>query len=209
MGGREREKNTYFWILILVVVASLGVSEAKERVKLAPDTPDTEIIFMNPAEVDSSLLPLDSIKNLHTTGIPPENLDIGSWRLEISGVKAQSPLSLSYEELLALPMVKKKVLLICPGFFADYAEWEGVPLRTLLERAQVEEYRRIRLVGIDGYEVFFTQRELEEEKLDLLFLALRVNGEALPLEHGFPVRLVAEDFYGSRWVKWLKEIVVE
>ena len=118
-------------------------------------------------------------------------------------------LRLSYEELQKLPMVKKKVLLICPGFFADYAEWEGVPLRDILKLAQVEEYRKILFVGLDNYRAQFSQDELEGERIDLLFLALRVNGETLPLEHGFPARLVAEDFYGGRWVKWIREIVVE
>lgn len=198
-----------FLAWILVLVAFVGVANAGERVRLTPDTPDTEIISMNPAEVDPSLLPLDSIENLHMTGTPPENFDLASWRLGVSGEKVGNPLSLSYEELSNLPMVKKKVLLICPGFFADYAEWEGVPLGVILERAQVGEYQRIRVVGLDGYETVFSHQELEGEKLDLLFLALRVNGETLPMEHGFPVRLVAEDFYGSRWVKWVKEIVVE
>ncbi|NSW77305.1 MAG: molybdopterin-dependent oxidoreductase [Candidatus Atribacteria bacterium] len=198
-----------WWVPVFVVVAFFGVSSAGERVKLTPDTPDTEIISMNPAEVDPSLLPLDPIENLNVTGTPPENFDLAGWRLGVSGKQVGNPLSFSYEELSNLPMVEKKVLLICPGFFADYAEWEGVPLRVLLERAQVEEYQRIRLVGLDGYETVFTREELEGEKLDLLFLALRVNGETLPPEHGFPVRLVAEDFYGSRWVRWLKEIVVE
>lgn len=198
-----------WWVPVFVVVAFLGVSSAGERVKLAPDTPDIEIISMNPAEVDPSLLPLDPIKNLNVTGTPPENFDLAGWRLWVSGKTVGNPLSLSYGELSSLPTVKRKVLLICPGFFADYAEWEGVPLRVLLERAQAEEYQRIRFVGLDGYETAFAHEELEGEKLELLFLALRVNGETLPLEHGFPVRLVAEDFYGSRWVKWLKEIMVE
>ncbi len=122
----------------------------------------------------------------------------------------ENPLSLSYEDLLAMPMVKKKVLLICPGFFADYAEWEGVPVAAILDRARAKDpFQRIRFVGLDGYETSFSAEEVAGEKMALLFLALRVNGETLPSEHGFPVRLVAEDFYGGRWVKWIREIVID
>jgi sulfoxide reductase catalytic subunit YedY len=192
---------------ILVVLSGMGL--ARERVKLPPDTPKSQIIHMNPAEVDASLLPLDPIENLNTTGVPLKDFDLSSWHLEVKGKSVGKELRLSYEELQKLPMVKKKVLLICPGFFADYAEWEGVPLREILKLAEVTEYQKILFVGLDGYTASFSKEELEGGKLDLLFLALRVNGETLPKEHGFPVRLVAEDFYGGRWVKWIREIVVE
>jgi len=196
-------------VVLCVFVLLSGAGLTKERVKLPPDTPKSQIIHMNPAEVDASLLPLDSIEHLNTTGLPPENFDLGSWYLEVKGKSVGKELRLSYEELQKLPMVKKKVLLICPGFFADYAEWEGVPLREILKLAEVKAYRKILFVGLDNYRAQFSWEELEREKVDLLFLALRVNGETLPKEHGFPVRLVAEDFYGGRWVKWIQEIVVE
>jgi DMSO/TMAO reductase YedYZ molybdopterin-dependent catalytic subunit len=194
-----------FGVFVLLSVAGL----AKERVKLSPDTPKSQIIHMNPAEVDASLLPLDPIDNLNTTGVPPKDFDLSKWYLEVKGGSVGKELRLSYEELQKLPMVKKKVLLICPGFFADYAEWEGVPLREILKLAEVKDYRKILFVGLDNYRAQFSQDELEGERIDLLFLALRVNGETLPLEHGFPARLVAEDFYGGRWVKWIREVVVE
>ena len=197
------------FLVIAVLVLFLGTLEASERVKLSPDTPKSQIIHMNPAEVDASLLPIDPTPTLNTTGLPPENFDLGSWYLEVKGKSVGKELRLSYEELQKLPMVKKKVLLICPGFFADYAEWEGVPFREILKLAEVKEYRKILFVGLDNYRAQFYQDELEGERIDLLFLALRVNGETLPREHGFPVRLVAEDFYGGRWVKWIREIVVD
>lgn len=197
-------------VWVMIVFLFWGVAFPGERVKLAPSTLKTEIMNMNPAEVDPSLLPLDPVYGLNVTGTPPEEVNLDTWRLEVRGAKVKNPLSLSYEELLRMPMVKKRVLLICPGFFADYAEWEGVPLEVIFKEAGVEEeYRRVRFVGLDRYEALFTAEELGGEKIGLLFLAVRVNGETLPLEHGFPVRLVAEDFYGGRWVKWIREIVID
>jgi hypothetical protein len=144
-------RRSMVFLMIMVLWLSLGVVEAKERVQLAPDTPKSQIIHMNPAEVDASLLPLDPIGNLNTTGVPPKDFDLSSWYLEVKGESVGKELRLSYEELQKLPMVKKKVLLICPGFFADYAEWEGVPLQEILKLAAVKEYQKILFVGLDNY----------------------------------------------------------
>jgi sulfoxide reductase catalytic subunit YedY len=174
---------------------------------LAPDTPKSKIVNMNPGEVDPSLLPLDSVEDLNTTGGVPPDIDIGTWRLSVKGKKTRSPLSFTYEELSGMEQVKKRVILICPGVFVDYAEWEGVPLEKILEAAKVREgFTRITIRSEDGFSSSFTK---EQVKNNLLFLAMKVNGEVLPKEHGFPVRLVAEDILGGSWVKWVKSIEVE
>jgi sulfoxide reductase catalytic subunit YedY len=49
---------------------------------------------------------------------------------------------------------------------------------------------------------------LEDVQKDGVFLAYKVDGQVLPLEHGYPLRLVAEGQYGSNWVKWLTHIEV-
>jgi DMSO/TMAO reductase YedYZ molybdopterin-dependent catalytic subunit len=198
----------YCSILMIIGVALTFVvlsASAKERVKLAPDTQDSKIIHMHPKDIDPTLLPLDSIEDLHTTGRPVE-VDIKTWRLEVKGPKVSNPQSLSYADLLQMEMVKKKVILICPGFFVDYVEWEGVPLSTILNKTGIESgYERITFHSLDGYSSSFDRKEAEN---NLLFLAMKVNGEILPKEHGFPVRLVAEDILGGQWVKWVSTIEV-
>ncbi len=130
-----------------------------------------------------------------------------TWRLEVKGEKVNASLSLTYEQLAQMEMIEKKVILICPGFFVDYTEWEGVPLSTIFEKAKVEEgYETVTFYALDGYSSRFSREEVEN---NLLFLALKVNGEVLPKEHGFPVRLVAEDVLGGRWVKWISAIEVK
>jgi sulfoxide reductase catalytic subunit YedY len=166
-----------------------------------------ELSMKNPENVDPSDLPLGSVADLHETGTPQVVADIAAWRLELKGAGLASPLSLSYTELAAMPMVKKRVLLICSGFFADYVEWEGVPVSELLEKAKARSnYVDVVFSSWDGYTGRFNREEVESHQP---FLALRVNGETLPAAHGFPVRLVAEDIYGSRWVKWVTEMRVE
>jgi len=186
-------------------VAALSTS-ASERIKLTPEMSEKEIARLHPKDVEPSLLPLDSIEELHTTGTPQE-VNVATWRLKVKGEKVNASLSLTYEELSQMEMIEKKVILICPGFFVDYAEWEGVPLSTIFEKAKVEEgYETITFYALDGYSSRFSREEVEN---NLLFLALKVNGETLPKEHGFPVRLVAEDILGGRWVKWISAIGVK
>jgi sulfoxide reductase catalytic subunit YedY len=195
-------------LLAAAVLALSGpLSAAGERVLLAPDTPKSKILNMNPSEVDPSLLPLDSVEDLNTTGGVPPDIDIGTWRLSVSGKKVKNPLSLGYGDLESMTQVKKRVILICPGVFVDHAEWEGVPLGDILEAAKVRAgYDRVTLRSEDGFSSSFTAEQVRE---NLMFLAMKVNGVVLPREHGFPVRLVAEDILGGSWVKWVKSITVE
>jgi sulfoxide reductase catalytic subunit YedY len=206
----QRLYSIFVIVTAVMVSAFLAVSasivSADEKIILAPDTPDSKILRMNPKNIDPSLLPLDTIEDLHTTGRPMD-VDIREWRLEISGPAVDEPVYLKYNDLLRMDMIKKKVLLICPGFFADYAEWEGVPFSTILDKAGVgDNYERITFYALDGFKRSLNKKEIEN---NLLFLSLKVNGLTLPKEHGFPVRLVAEHIYGGRWVKWIDRIEIK
>ena len=182
----------------------LGVG-AQERVMVDSTTPNGKIIMMDPKFVDASALPLTSVESLHSTGTP-QSVDLSSWRLAVSGKGVPTPLSLTYDQLSKLPIVKKRVLLICPGFFYDYLEWEGVPLQALLEKAGVRDYARVVFTSVDRYTGEFTKAEVQT---GLIMVAIRDNGVPLPRAHGFPARVVAEGVYGGRWVKYLTAVTVE
>jgi DMSO/TMAO reductase YedYZ molybdopterin-dependent catalytic subunit len=148
----------------------------------------------------------EATKDLHTTGVP-QDVNISTWRLDVNGEKVQNPVSLSYKDLKNMSMVKKDVTLVCPGFFTDQAVWEGVPLSDILEKARVKrDYERVVFHGIDGYRSSLSREDIENH---LVFLALKVNGVTLPKEHGYPVRLVAEDITGGKWAKWIDSIEVQ
>jgi DMSO/TMAO reductase YedYZ molybdopterin-dependent catalytic subunit len=140
------------------------------------------------------------------SAVPPQ-VDVSQWRLALTGAGLGSPAALTYGELLELPTVKKREHLVCPGLFAYFADWEGVPLTSLLEKGKAGgEYSKVTFTALDGYSVSFTREEVES---NLLFLALKVYEKTLPPAEGFPVRLVAEGFSGGKWVRWIKEIRVE
>jgi sulfoxide reductase catalytic subunit YedY len=148
----------------------------------------------------------EATRNLHTTG-SPQDVNISTWRLEVNGEKTRTPVSLAYQDLKSMNMVKKDVTLVCPGFFTDQAVWEGVLLTDILEQARVQEdYEKVVFHGLDGYRSSLSREDIENH---LVFLALKVNGVTLPKEHGYPLRLVAEDITGGRWVKWIDTIEVQ
>jgi DMSO/TMAO reductase YedYZ molybdopterin-dependent catalytic subunit len=193
-------------VICLFLLLPLAVPvHAEGRIKVNRSTPAQQIYSMDPKDVDPGELPLTAVESLHSTG-SSQTVNLAAWRLTVSGPGVKASLSLSYEDLLRMPATKKRVILICPGFFYDYLEWEGVPLSLLLDRAGVVDYSEVSFTSVDGYSGSFTRQEVEEH---LILVATRGNGVPLPRAHGFPARVVAEDISGGRWVKYLKEIAIK
>ena len=95
------------------------------------------------------------------------------------------------------------------------AQWSGVPIGAVLDRLRPQaSHRRVRITGVDdektpsatsnpGASWIFTPDELQKAGA---FLALRMNGAALTLDHGAPIRLVAPNYYGCSCIKWVSRI---
>jgi sulfane dehydrogenase subunit SoxC len=95
------------------------------------------------------------------------------------------------------------------------ARWRGVPLRSLLQEAGVQEgATEVVFLGLDrgtegGVEQDFARSlALDEALRDEVLLAYELNGAPLPPQHGFPLRLVVPGWYGMTNVKWLTRIEV-
>jgi DMSO/TMAO reductase YedYZ molybdopterin-dependent catalytic subunit len=160
-------------------------------------------------------------------------LDIESYALRVTG-HVEKELSLSFKELLGMPAVTKPLLLECAGngrvFLTPQArglqwgigavgnaEWTGVALGAVLERAKVKAGAvDVILVGKDSGTVadpatpgaihFDRSVPIAKAKRDEAILAVRMNGEPLTADHGAPVRAVIGGWYGMASVKWLTEI---
>jgi len=138
------------------------------------------------------------------------SVDIGAWRLTVDGYVEKS-LSLSYDELSMLPQIKLIEVLECydntpGGNLIGVAEWEGVLVRDLLEMAQPREGASTLLFySLDGYS---TNHKIDYVRRMCVMLALKMNGVILPIEHGYPVRLVAPGMYGYKWAKWVYRVEV-
>ncbi len=157
-------------------------------------------------------------------------VDPGTWRLEVGGAVAR-PLSLDLDAVHARPRRSLPVTIECAGNgrarlnprpvsqpwlveAVGTAEWTGTPLAPLLEEAGL---------SADAVDVVFTgadhgvERGVEQDYQRSLpvaealraeaLLAYEMNGQPLPVQHGFPVRLVIPGWYGMAHVKWLREII--
>lgn len=160
---------------------------------------------------------------------PTPRIDAGSWRLRIDGSGVRRTAELSYEQLLALPQVFVTSTIECAGngrrFFAEHfdrpvkgtpwrtgamstAEWAGVRLRDALDIAGVTPGARDVLPeGLDEPR-FARPMPLEKALADDTILALTMNGEPLPPDHGFPARIVASGWVGAASIKWVGRIEV-
>ena len=147
---------------------------------------------------------LQLVDGLHVTGTPVE-VDIETFRLRVSGA-VERPLSLSFEQIRALPAVREEITLNCPGFFTDRGVWTGVPVRDLLALAGVRAgASSVAFLSLSGYR---STLSLEDLQKDGVLIAYEFEGKPFPVVHGFPLRLTAKDHQGSYWVKWLGEIQV-
>jgi DMSO/TMAO reductase YedYZ molybdopterin-dependent catalytic subunit len=160
------------------------------------------------------------------------HLDAAAFRLSIGGL-VERPLTFSMDDLRKMPSQTLFVTLECAGngralfdppadgekwgFGAvSTAEWTGVPLTEVLDRAGVRTrateivFRGVDTGAVDGRGVIPFERSLsldDARGADAL-LAYTMNGEPLPLQHGFPLRLVVPGWYAVASVKWLTGIEV-
>jgi len=160
-------------------------------------------------------------------------LDSSTWRLAVGGL-VERPLSLSLRDLQNMPSQTLVVTLECAGngrallrppvdgeqwrFGAvSTAEWTGVPLTEILDRAGIKAgAQEVLFRGADGAraadraEVARFERSLRIDvaRDSQAMLAYAMNGEALPMNHGYPLRVIVPSWYAVTSVKWLAEIAV-
>jgi DMSO/TMAO reductase YedYZ molybdopterin-dependent catalytic subunit len=169
------------------------------------------------------------------THFPIPLIDRDAWWLHVEG-EVENPFTINYEKLLELESVTKAVTLECAGnnrLFLEpkvkgvqwglgavgTAEWTGVLLSVLLDRAKVRANAcEVILEGSDhgileepksppGELTFARSIPLAKAQRNVL-LAHKMNGEDLPPENGFPVRAIMPGWYAMASVKWLQRVIV-
>src|SRR6266478_2445766 len=154
----------------------------------------------------------------------PLDIDPDKFTLEIKG-KVDRPIKLSLKEIRALPAVELVAVNQCSGnsrgFFdprvaggqlgngaMGNARWRGVPLKTLLDKAGVQQgAKQATFSGMDG-PVSDKALDIDHARDGEVMLAYGMNGDDLPVLNGFPLRLIVPGYYGTYWVKHLNEITV-
>ena len=126
-----------------------------------------------------------------------------NWRLQVRGV-VDKPLQLSYAELLDLPVETGDAIIDCTGGWYSPQAWRGVNLGKLLARAGVGPgAASFTVISVSGY-----YRRFPIEQAPEFVLATHVAGQPLAHGHGYPVRLVAPNYRGFNWVKWVTAVEV-
>ncbi len=144
------------------------------------------------------------------TALAVPQVPVEGWTLDVTGMVDRS-LSLTFDELCAFGLVEADVTMTCVsnrvgGDLVGNARWLGVPVQRLLDEAGVDPSAD-QLVGrsVDGYTCGFPVSAARDGRTCLV--AVGMNGEPLPLAHGFPARLVTAGLYGYvSATKWLSKI---
>lgn len=146
------------------------------------------------------------------TALVVPQVDPRAWRLRIHGM-VDRPVEITYAELLNLPLTEADITLTCVsnevgGPYVGNARWLGVRMADLLRRAGLQPGADMLLSTSDDGFTCGTPVDVVMDGRDALF-AIAMNGEALPFEHGFPVRQVVPGLYGYvSATKWVVDVKV-
>ena len=140
----------------------------------------------------------------------PKEIDVNHWQLSITGL-VEKPTFYRYNQIRKMESVTTKRTLKCIGDpigveQMSNAEWTGVPLRNLVEPAKIKsQAKQFVFQCADGYHA---RVPVERALRETVLLAYQMNGEDLPMEHGYPVRLLNPGHYGVKNPKWILNIML-
>jgi DMSO/TMAO reductase YedYZ molybdopterin-dependent catalytic subunit len=137
---------------------------------------------------------------VETTALDP------GWQLSVTGPR---PYELSLRELSALPQYTANLPIACVEGWSVDASWQGVRIVDLLERVGAPAGSEVRVVSLErsgSYATMLMPHEYAEDPLTLL--ALRLHGQPLSLDHGYPARIIAPARPGVLQTKWVSRIEV-
>ena len=149
------------------------------------------------------ITPNDEFFTLSISDTP--SIEVDTWRLPVDGL-IENELVLTYENITSLPKKSVTATLKCVEGPAGRAKWTGVTIKSILDSASVQAgAKEIIFYAADGYSSSLT---LDDATKADVILAYEMNGETLPADHGYPVRLVVPGKAGYKWVKWITHIEV-
>ena len=173
-------------------------------VRLPPVNGLEYLVNSDPSKVDNSRLPVTPLELLHTLNPSPQ-VDIAGYRLNVHG-QTSGTLSLAYSDLQQFPITEETSLLVCPTVFADNETLRGFKLSSLMNAAGVKP---------GATQLIFRSLDNLQQNLAIgdaigedVMLALEVDGQILPREHGYPIRLIRPGQMGVFWLKCINDIEV-
>jgi DMSO/TMAO reductase YedYZ molybdopterin-dependent catalytic subunit len=186
----------------------LGVGAAVGAVTLVTAgqtfTPLRRLTLLAPRHPDHGQQGLPVNRTAAQAGVA--SVPAGTWRLRVAGPLGYE---LSLAALRGLPQHTERLPIACVEGWSAEAEWTGVRLRDLLERAGAPAATAVRVVSLQSGGAFSVMEMPAPYAGDpLTLLALRLNGEVLSPDHGFPARIIAPNRPGVWQTKWVSRIEV-
>jgi DMSO/TMAO reductase YedYZ molybdopterin-dependent catalytic subunit len=184
---------------------AMAARRLRSRAEIAPADPAIDAL----PGITPRITANENHYTVDTTLVKPRVL-IDEWRLDIKGL-VQAPFSLTYDQLLDLEAVEQLHTLECisnyvGGDLISTALWTGVPLRDLLDRAQVKAGAYdVVFTSVDGYTDSIPIAKAMEDRTLVAYL---MNGKTVPQDHGYPARMLVPNIYGMKNVKWIRTIEI-
>lgn len=195
--------------------ATSSIAAVRKALKLP--APNSTVMIPDGAELD-----IPGITPLYTpnadfyrvdTALAVPSVDPATWRLVVDGMVGER-IELTFDDLVGMGLDEYSITLTCVsnevgGDLLGTAKWLGVPVRDVLAKAAPNADADMVLSrSVDGFTASTPLGSLTDAGLDAI-LAVAMNDEPLPLEHGFPVRMVVPGLYGYvSATKWLTELKV-
>jgi DMSO/TMAO reductase YedYZ molybdopterin-dependent catalytic subunit len=149
------------------------------------------------------LTPISEQRNNALSGT--QHIDRATYKLTVDGL-VDKPLSLSYNDLLAYPLISKLMDLDCVEGWNFTAKWTGPALMDIFKDAKVKPEALIVIFHTadvpDGYSSL-TLSYINEKNI---IIGMKLNDVTLPDDRGFPFQVVAESKFGYKWSKWVTRI---
>ncbi len=186
---------------------AVAASRAMLRLPVATTSVTASTASLDVPGITPFLTPPGDFYRIDTALVVPQ-VSTGDWRLRVHGMVEQ-PFELTFDQLLSLPMTETLLTLTCVsnevgGDLVGNQRWLGHPIRELLARARpLRDADMVLSTSADGWTAGTPLDVLTDPGCDAL-LAIGMAGEPLPVEHGFPARMVVPGLYGyvsaTKWV---------
>lgn len=173
-------------------------------------SPPPDELAARPAPVEGTRPELTANEDFYRIDINtrPPQIDGSSWRLHVNGL-VDNPLELTLDEIRAMPAQTQILTMQCisnpvGGDLTSASRWTGVRFADLLAPVGVQAAAAgAYITSTDGFYEFVTLEDIQDERCLLVY---EMNGEALPAEHGFPLRVYIPNRYGMKQPKWIENI---
>lgn len=191
-------------ILILLLLAGCGSNKEAGDTSLLYKLTEGRYSELEVREYEGTKLdPSAALPENSISGV--QHVDITSYVLEVTG-SVQQPVSLAYEEVLALPAYEKLITLHCVEGWDATVLWKGALLKDIIAPAGVRETAQTVIFHcVDGYTSSLPLQAVMDKEM---ILAYSSNGITLPPSLGYPFIVIAEDRLGYKWARWVNEIEI-